>query len=390
MHGRARSIIPTACSIRRGTSRCCRTSRREVWDVGARERPTPDRPLYVVAEKILSGRERLPARWAVHGTTGYNFLNQLNGLFVTPAHARRMRRAYAKLTGQTPSFDDLLYASKRLIMDTAMASELTVLAHMLDRIGETNRQSRDFTLDSMRDVLVEVVACFPVYRTYVNEHGWAPEDRAVVERAVVRARRRNPAMEASIFDFFREVVLPRDPADVRASGRGTARRLSASGRRRGRRAAAVRDEAAAIHRSAAGEGARGHGVLPLQPAAVAERGRRRSLAVRRGVDEFHARASSGATNGRSRCSRRPRTTPSSARTCARASTCSRKSPPNGSARCRGGCGINRAHRSIVDGEPAPDRNDEYRFYQAVRRRLAASGGRWKGRHPTTSIACRAS
>ena len=176
----------------------------------------------MLAEKILSGRERLPARWQVHGTTGYNFLNQVNGLFVHPGNARRMRRAYAGSPARR-SFDDLLYDTKRLIMDTAMASELTVLAHMLDRIGETNRKSRDFTLNSIRDMLVEVVACFPIYRTYVDEHGWAPEDRAALERAIVQARRRNPAMESSIFDFFREVMLPRDPAE-RGRGVGPERR----------------------------------------------------------------------------------------------------------------------------------------------------------------------
>jgi (1->4)-alpha-D-glucan 1-alpha-D-glucosylmutase len=229
------------------------------------------RPLYVVAEKILSGRERLPAGWAAHGTTGYNFLNQVNGLFVEPANARRMRRVYAKLTGRTQTFDDLSYETKRLIMDTAMASELTVLAHTLDRIGEGNRRSRDFTLNSLRDMLVEVVACFPVYRTYVNEEGWAPDDRAALERAIVRARRRNPAMENTIFDFFREVMFPRDPGDVNAGGR-----REGSGR-----AAALRDEVPAVHGAAAGEGHRGHRLLSPQRAGVAERSRRRSLAVRR-------------------------------------------------------------------------------------------------------------
>jgi (1->4)-alpha-D-glucan 1-alpha-D-glucosylmutase len=187
----------------------------ESWGIA---RAPSSRPLYVVAEKILSGRERLPAAWAVHGTTGYNFLNQVNGLFVDPANARRMRRIYAKVTGRTETFDDLLYETKRLIMDTALASELTVLAHALDRIAESSRRSRDFTLNSLRDMLVEVVAGFPIYRTYVNEQGWTPDDRAALERAIVRARRRNPAMESSIFDFFREVVLPRDPADLPLAG----------------------------------------------------------------------------------------------------------------------------------------------------------------------------
>ncbi|HEY3884798.1 MAG TPA: malto-oligosyltrehalose synthase, partial [Vicinamibacterales bacterium] len=181
-------------------------------------RPPGGRPMYVVAEKILSGRERLPPGWSVHGTTGYNFLNQVNGLFVNAGNARHMRRIYAKLTGRAHAFDDLIYEAKRLIMDTSMASELNVLAYMLNRISEGNRKSRDFTLNSLRDVIVEVVACFPVYRTYVTEHGWSPEDRASVERAIVRARRRNPAMDPTIFDFFREVVLPRDPGDAPAPG----------------------------------------------------------------------------------------------------------------------------------------------------------------------------
>jgi (1->4)-alpha-D-glucan 1-alpha-D-glucosylmutase len=173
--------------------------------------------VYVVAEKILSGGERLPRGWAVHGTTGYNFLNQVNGLFVDPVNARRMRKVYAKIAGGEESFDELLYESKRLIMDTAMASELTVLAHMLERISESNRRSRDFTLNSLRDALVEVVAGFPIYRTYVDQGGWVPDDRAAVERAIVCARRRNAAMESTIFDFLREVLLPRDPDDVLAS-----------------------------------------------------------------------------------------------------------------------------------------------------------------------------
>jgi (1->4)-alpha-D-glucan 1-alpha-D-glucosylmutase len=106
------------------------------WNI---PRPEDSRLMYVVAEKILSGGERLPS-WCVHGTTGYNFLNQLNGLFVNAANARHMRRVYAKLTGRAESFDDLVYDAKRLIMDTSLASELNVLAHMLNRISESNRK----------------------------------------------------------------------------------------------------------------------------------------------------------------------------------------------------------------------------------------------------------
>lgn len=172
--------------------------------------PDEDRPIYLVVEKILSAGEALPVAWAVHGTTGYNFLNDVNALFVDAAQARQMRQLYARFTGQAASFGQVVYESKKLIIETAMASELNVLAHALHRIAQGNRRSRDFTLNSLRDVLVEFVACFPVYRTYVSDCGWSMSDRATIETAVARARRRNPAMEASIFDFLREVLLPRE------------------------------------------------------------------------------------------------------------------------------------------------------------------------------------
>jgi (1->4)-alpha-D-glucan 1-alpha-D-glucosylmutase len=169
--------------------------------------------LYVVAEKILSGEEQLPEDWAVHGTTGYNFLNDLNGLFVDPSAARRVRRVYARFISSIDTYEEVVYDSKKLMMDTSLASELNVLANGMDRIGESDRRSRDFTVISLRDALSEIVACFPVYRSYVRAEGWTVRDREVVDQAVECARRRNLALEPTVFDFIREVLLPRRPED---------------------------------------------------------------------------------------------------------------------------------------------------------------------------------
>ncbi|MGE0703292.1 MAG: malto-oligosyltrehalose synthase [Vicinamibacterales bacterium] len=180
-------------------------------------------PMYVVAEKILSDRERLGDDWKVAGTTGYGFLNTVGGLFVDPRHVRKLRRIYTRLTGRTEPFEEVAYRSRVTIMVTSMASELNVLAHALNRISEADRRWRDFTLSSCRRVLREVVACFPVYRTYISPRGASAFDRDVVETAVAEARRRNPVMEDSIFDFFREVMLPsfgpEGPADEPAQER---------------------------------------------------------------------------------------------------------------------------------------------------------------------------
>jgi (1->4)-alpha-D-glucan 1-alpha-D-glucosylmutase len=326
----------------------------------------PDRPLYVVAEKILSGDEPLPPRWAVHGTTGYNYLNDLNGLFIDQSQARRTRRVYAKLTGRNEAFDDVVYAAKRLMMTTAMTSELNVLALMLDRIGENNRRSRDFTLDSLGDAIAEVVACFPVYRTYVDEQGWRPEDRAVIARAIARARRRNPAMESSLFDFFREVVLQRHLVEDNPQK---------AGERRGGYPPADADEARA----------RVHFAMKLQQytGPVQAKGLEDTAFYRynlllslnevggdpsrfgRSVEEFHeANAARAAEWPFEMLATATHDTKMSEDVRARINVLSEMPDEWGREAARW-MRTNRTHRSLVDGEPAPDRLDEYRFYQAL-------------------------
>ena len=165
-------------------------------------------PFYAIGEKILSAGEPLHPDWDLHGTTGYDFLNGLNGLYVDPFQGPRFRRLYARFTGESELFPDVAYESKKLIIMSPMSSELNVLARELNRISETNRLYRDFTLASLQEALREVVACFPVYRTYFSQAGWNEFDQKVIDTAVARALRRNPIMEASIFHLIRHMLLP--------------------------------------------------------------------------------------------------------------------------------------------------------------------------------------
>ncbi len=165
------------------------------------------KPLYVVVEKILEPGEQLPDEWPVHGTTGYDFLNFLNGLFVDRAQVRNFDRVYSRFIQQPLDFQELIYNCKKLIMQASMSSEISVLGHQLDRISEQNRRSRDFTLSTLTEAMSEIIACFPVYRTYVNGKGVQERDRRYVELAVARARRRNPATSVSIFEFVRDILL---------------------------------------------------------------------------------------------------------------------------------------------------------------------------------------
>jgi (1->4)-alpha-D-glucan 1-alpha-D-glucosylmutase len=327
----------------------------------------PDETVYVVAEKILSGRERLPRSWQVHGTTGYDFLNDLNGLFVDMTQARRVRRVYAKLTGNAQPFDDVLYDAKRLIMTTAMASELNVLAHVLDRIGESNRKSRDFTLDSLRDVIREVVACFPVYRTYVNEDGWTPADRAVVEHAIARARRRNPAVESSLFDFFREVVLPRDPSDVPPGGPAVERRGgyppadAAEAKERLRFAMKLQQYTGPVQAKGLEDTAFYRYNVLLSVNEVGGDPSRLGCSVA----DFHDNNLHRALDWPSAMiATATHDTKLGEDVRARINLISEMPDAWGREVSRW-MRINRLHRRIIDGDPAPDRNDEYRLYQVL-------------------------
>jgi (1->4)-alpha-D-glucan 1-alpha-D-glucosylmutase len=164
---------------------------------------------YVLVEKILTGDEPLPTEWPVAGTVGYEFLNKVNGLFVAPANEQKIDAVYRAFTGFRDAFEDLVYEKKRLILRSSLVSELTVLTTLLDRISERNRCSRDFTWGSLRDALREVIACFPVYRTYIEaEPGRVTNrDREYVDQAVERAKERNRTTSGAIFDFVRSTLL---------------------------------------------------------------------------------------------------------------------------------------------------------------------------------------
>jgi (1->4)-alpha-D-glucan 1-alpha-D-glucosylmutase len=187
------------------------------WRAGERRRDPgglADRPFYVVAEKILSPGETLPESWPCYGTSGYDFLNELNDLFVDGKKLKHLKQIYRRFTGQTTPFPELVYECKRLITRTSMSSELTVLADALNRISESDRHLRDYTLASLRVALREVVSCFPVYRTYLNASGATETDKKMIDIALNRARRRSRAMDVSVFGFVRQALLPKPGGEL--------------------------------------------------------------------------------------------------------------------------------------------------------------------------------
>jgi (1->4)-alpha-D-glucan 1-alpha-D-glucosylmutase len=179
------------------------------WSASGPGRSDP--PFYVAIEKILGSREQLIPSWAIHGTSGYDFVNQVNGLFVDSTRVERVSRLYREIVPDAIPFSELAYRKKLLIMQVSLSSELHLLTHQLDRLAQKSRRSRDFTFNTLRYALREVIACFPVYRSYVDSTGASPTDRRYVESAVRMARIKNPLLSARVFRFVRDMVLGDSP-----------------------------------------------------------------------------------------------------------------------------------------------------------------------------------
>jgi (1->4)-alpha-D-glucan 1-alpha-D-glucosylmutase len=175
------------------------------------------KPFYIVGEKILIKDERMPEDWPIFSTTGYVFLNTLNGIFVDTENMKAFEEIYTRFIKARVNFQDIIYEKKKLITHVAMASETNTLGHYLNRLSEKNRHTRDFTLNSLTSAIVEVIAFFPVYRTYANGAGINDRDRRYIELAVTKAKRKNPVISGYIFDFLRDVLLLSYPQDYSAA-----------------------------------------------------------------------------------------------------------------------------------------------------------------------------
>jgi (1->4)-alpha-D-glucan 1-alpha-D-glucosylmutase len=168
-------------------------------------------PLYVVVEKIDAPHERLPASWRIHGTTGYRFANLLNGVFVEAAARTRIDRAWRAFVGSEASdFGHAAHDGKRKVMQTSLVAELSVLANRLRRIARSDRGTRDLTLSTLSQALLEIAACFPVYRTYIAAT-LSAQDRRYIDWALAVARKKSRNADGSVFDFIRDVLLVRTP-----------------------------------------------------------------------------------------------------------------------------------------------------------------------------------
>ncbi|HEV3330754.1 MAG TPA: malto-oligosyltrehalose synthase [Bryobacteraceae bacterium] len=186
-----------------------------LWDPGCylqRLQNAAGGGMYIVVEKILGRDEALPADWPVTGTTGYDFLNAINGVFIQPDGLRQMEEIYSRHTGNYLPFAELCYASNKEVMETLFKGEVNALGHHLGRLAAQHRHARDIRLSELMHALVEVTACLPVYRTYIHSFEITERDRGYIERTLALAWRRKPdEISDAAFEFLRAVLLLQPP-----------------------------------------------------------------------------------------------------------------------------------------------------------------------------------
>jgi (1->4)-alpha-D-glucan 1-alpha-D-glucosylmutase len=169
--------------------------------------------IYITVEKILGRNEPLPLAWPVAGTTGYDFLNAVNGIFVDPDGLAQVEETYRRHTGWSLPFAELCYQCNKLVIEDLFRGDMNALAHHLAALAARHRQARDVRVSELTEALIEVSACLPVYRTYLHGVEISESDRGYIERTVALARSRTSTERISTpaFDFIRSVLLLEPP-----------------------------------------------------------------------------------------------------------------------------------------------------------------------------------
>lgn len=175
----------------------------------------PQKDLFLVVEKVLIGKEKIAKDWPIEGSVGYDFLNYLNGLFIKSSNQKVIEQIYYNFTGIPSSVTQLMFDCKKLILSISLSSEFYMLFNRIQKIAKFHRNSRDFSEESLREVLRNVIACFPVYRTYLTADTPIDiHDRKMIISSIKLAKKVNPSIHSALYDFIQHVLLLEYPDEI--------------------------------------------------------------------------------------------------------------------------------------------------------------------------------
>ncbi len=165
--------------------------------------------VWILGEKILEPGEKLRREWPIDGTTGYDYLNEVSGLFVDAAQEAEISRIYHEFTGAPTDYPAICRDKKHRVLRDLLGSDVNRLTTLLLDICKLHRDQRDYTRHDVIRAIREAVACFPVYRTYVlpERNEITSDDEHYVTEAIESAKRHRREIEADLFDFMRDILL---------------------------------------------------------------------------------------------------------------------------------------------------------------------------------------
>ncbi|WP_341736219.1 malto-oligosyltrehalose synthase [Microcoleus sp. CAWBG640] len=162
--------------------------------------------IYITVEKILEHKEDLPSYWPIEGTSGYDFLNYVNGVFCRSDREQQFSDIYYRFTRLSVPYEQLFIDKKRLIIEKNLAGDVDNLAQLLKNISGQSRQGNDFTRPGLEKALSAILAIFPVYRTYINQEGLRESDRTYVKDAIAKAKQQIPLLLKEL-NFIETILL---------------------------------------------------------------------------------------------------------------------------------------------------------------------------------------
>ncbi len=171
---------------------------------------------WIIAEKILSPDEKLPENWPIEGTTGYDFLNKVNGLFIYPENKKQFTDLYQKLTGRTKIYEDVLFDKKLDRLNNSFSGEKKRLLEMLEKTAMDNFKYRDLTLKEISQALETLIASFDVYRTYISTPDFfiSDQDRKILEKAITKSKKRRSELSHLIWEIFEDIFFAKIKNDT--------------------------------------------------------------------------------------------------------------------------------------------------------------------------------
>jgi len=161
---------------------------------------------YITVEKILQFGEEIPSNWSIQGTSGYDYLNYVNGIFCQTENQDKFSQIYLEITGSKISYEQIVAEKKHLIIDRNLAGDIENLTLLLKKIAGMYRHGNDFTINGLKQALAEILTRFPVYRTYITEEGISEVDRSYIEEVTEAAKAGTPLLFNEL-NFIQKLML---------------------------------------------------------------------------------------------------------------------------------------------------------------------------------------